>query len=60
MKVRLVPCGDCQNGEHENYDDDVRLTLVIDPKTGMNVRQCYLCSVHREIYSSNGYALVGY
>ena len=48
-------CCDCRDGEHENYDDDVRLTVVRDPDTGKLVKSAYLCGEHRSAYADDGY-----
>jgi hypothetical protein len=52
MKKR---CADCRDGEHENYDDDVRLVYVKDPETGKIVRRAYICAGHRQAYHDDGY-----
>ena len=50
-------CADCRNGEHANYDEDVRLTVARDPDTGKIGKRAYLCSEHRAAYLDDGYAL---
>jgi len=48
-------CADCRNGEHDNYDDDVRLVYIQDIDTGKIVKRANLCKEHREMYQSDGY-----
>lgn len=48
-------CADCRDGEHENYNDDVRLVRVTDPDTGQMLKRAYLCGQHREMYTVDGY-----
>ena len=51
-------CCECRNGEHENLDDDVRMTIVKDPDTGHIVKRGYICGEHREAYECDGYDLI--
>lgn len=48
-------CAECRDGEHDNYDDDIRLSVVRDPDTGKRVKQSNLCEHHREAYRQDGY-----
>ena len=48
-------CFECRNGEHEDFDDDVRMTLVRDPDTHKVYRRGYLCSEHRGVFESDGF-----
>ena len=50
-------CADCRNGEHANYDEDVRLTVLKNPDTGKLAKRAYLCHEHREMYADDGYSL---
>lgn len=51
-------CCDCNDGEHENYDDDVQLVAVIDPDTRKEFKKGFMCNEHREMYLSDGYRLI--
>jgi hypothetical protein len=57
MTTQAKQCADCRNGEHDNYDDDVIITVVKDPDTGKLVKRSYMCGCHRDMYASDGYAL---
>ena len=48
-------CSECRDGEHEDYDDDVRLVTVTDPETGKRIKRAKLCSQHREALADDGY-----
>jgi hypothetical protein len=48
-------CHECKLGEHEDYDDDVRLVTVSDPDTGKRIKRAKLCGEHREMFASDGY-----
>lgn len=48
-------CADCRDGEHINYDDDVKLVIVRDPETGRLVKRAYMCRLHRDMYEEDGY-----
>jgi hypothetical protein len=52
-------CADCRDGEHDNYDDDVRLVVVRNPDTNRLVKRAYMCKEHRTMYgdevSGDGY-----
>lgn len=52
-------CADCRDGEHENYDEDVRLVTVRDPETGNLEKRAYLCAEHREMYAVDGFDVIG-
>lgn len=57
-KQRPNWCSDCRDGEHDNYDDDVRFVTVRDPdQRGRFVKRAYLCSQHRQAYTDDGYDL---
>ena len=47
-------CADCRDGEHENYDDDVKLVMVKDPDERQFLKRAYLCGEHREMYAMEG------
>jgi len=55
--VKVKRCAACRNGEHDNYDDDVRLTVVSDPATGKLVHRAYLCGEHRQAYDYDGFKI---
>jgi len=48
-------CADCRDGEHDNYDDEVRRTFVRDVDTGELIRRAWMCEAHREMYLEDGY-----
>lgn len=64
-------CADCRDGEHDNYDDDVRLVVVHEtsespqktygpvyvPAAKRIVRRAYMCGAHREMYAEDGYLI---
>jgi hypothetical protein len=50
-------CCDCRDGEHDNYDEDVRLVVVRDPDTGRILKRAYLCGDHRAMYRADGYVV---
>jgi len=50
-------CADCRDGEHDNYDNDVRLIVVRDPDTGRLFKRSYMCAEHRQMYTDDGYDL---
>lgn len=59
-KEGVMPrCYQCQNGDHEDYDQDVRLVIVRDPDGGDYARRGYLCGEHRELAASDGYEVRG-
>jgi hypothetical protein len=51
-------CADCRNGEHENYDDNIVLTIVRDPDTKKIIRRAYMCSQHRILWNDDGYEVL--
>ena len=51
----MKTCADCRNGEHDNYDEDVRLVVIRDPETQKLVKRAYLCDHHRQCYMEDGY-----
>jgi len=52
-------CADCRDGEHDNYDDELKLVIIRDPDMpGRMVKRAYLCEHHREMYAEDGYAVV--
>lgn len=55
MKIRR--CCDCRDGEHDNYDDDVKLTIVREPDEKGFLKRGYLCENHRVMYEDDGYLL---
>ena len=50
-------CADCRDGEHTNYDEDVRLVVVRDPETRKILKRAYLCDLHRSMYDDDGYTI---
>jgi len=51
MKV----CKDCKNGEHDNYDEDIKLVYIRDLETKKIIRRCYMCYEHRTMYIDDVY-----
>ena len=50
-------CCQCRAGEHDNYDDDVRLVVVRDPDTGWIRLRGYCCANHRVAFADDGYKI---
>jgi len=48
-------CSECRNGEHDDYDDDIRLVYVRDPESNKIILRANLCNEHREMFASDGY-----
>lgn len=48
-------CFECRNGEHSNYDEDVRLTTIRDGKK--IAMRGYVCLSHRTAFEDDGYSL---
>ena len=48
-------CFECRDGEHENYDDLVKTTIVRNPETKRIEKIIDLCDHHREMYLQDGY-----
>jgi len=53
--MKKMRCADCRNGDHPDYDDDVRLVYMRDPETKKIVKRAYLCKEHRDMYLDDGY-----
>lgn len=54
-QVKPHQCCDCRDGEHENYDDEVKLVTVRDPDKRGFVKRGYICKEHRKDYAADGY-----
>jgi hypothetical protein len=50
-------CSDCRNGEHSNYDDNVKLVIIRDPDSKKIIKRAYLCEEHRNMYNDDGYEI---
>ena len=48
-------CHECRDGEHDNYDDLVLMTVVRDQETGKIVGRGYLCREHRDMHEEDGH-----
>ena len=48
-------CADCRDGEHDDYTEDIQLTVVRDPDTNRLIKRAYLCKEHRAMYLDDGY-----
>jgi hypothetical protein len=57
MTTAAKRCADCRDGEHPDYDNDIRLVVVRDPSTNKIVKRSYMCGEHREAYAQDGYTL---
>lgn len=61
-KMKIKQCADCRDGEHDNYDDEIRLVVIMDldnrggPFGGL-VKRSYMCETHREQYAQDGYGV---
>ena len=58
MEKQQKQCADCRDGEHDNYDDNVRLTILRDSDRNRIVKRSYMCDSHREMYAYDGYELI--
>jgi len=54
---KMKRCADCREGEHENYDENIKLVVVRDPNTNHLVRRAYMCELHREAWTDDGYTI---
>ena len=52
-------CLVCRNGEHDNYgdQDEIKMTLITNPETGRQLKRCYLCEEHRQMFTDDGYSV---
>lgn len=50
-------CCECRAGQHEDYDDEIELCVVIDPDTKKIYRRGYLCEGHRNMFLEDGYTV---
>ena len=49
-------CKDCKDdGEHDNYTNDVELAVIRDPDTLKVISRRNLCSDHWVMYEDDGY-----
>jgi hypothetical protein len=48
-------CYECRGGEHEDYDDDIRMCVITAP--GERPRRGHLCSEHRCMLRDDGYTI---
>jgi len=48
-------CADCRDGEHDNYDDDVKLVMVKETDERQFLKRAYMCKAHRNMYEDDGY-----
>jgi len=55
MAIKI--CSDCRDGEHDNYDDDVKFVTVTEKGTKGFFKRAYLCKEHRESYIYDGYII---
>ena len=51
-------CADCRNGEHENYDENIRLVTLRNPDTKKLFKRAYLCKEHRDMYAGDGFEVL--
>ncbi len=57
MEAPIKQCCECHDGEHENYDNDVRLVTVRNPDTNLLIRRGYHCKEHRKAAENDGYTV---
>ncbi len=50
-------CADCRDGEHDNYNDNVKFTIVRG-EYGAFIKRAYLCAEHRQMYMDDGYEVI--
>lgn len=48
-------CAECRDGEHTDYDDEIRLVSVSAP--GETVRRIKACGDHRDMLAGDGYTV---
>jgi len=53
--MTIKQCFQCRNGEHENYDDDVRLFVISDPDKQERTKRGYLCGQHQMMAMEDGW-----
>jgi len=53
----MKKCSDCRDGEHDNYDDDVKLVVIKDPDTNKIYKRAYMCNHHQQQYDDDGYKI---
>ena len=52
----MKQCHFCKEGEHENYDNDIKLIVLLDPETHKRVQPpTWACSEHRQSFEDDGY-----
>ena len=51
-------CFECKAGEHENYDDDIVLTIIKDPINKKIFKKGYMCHEHRMMYLDDGFIVI--
>lgn len=49
-------CCECRDGEHENYDDDVKLVTVRSEDGKLRLRG-YICASHWGMLAEDGYVI---
>jgi hypothetical protein len=57
MSLTNRECFECAEGEHQNYDANVRLFKIYDPDTNKVIRSCFLCGQHQTTRLEDGYKL---
>ncbi len=50
-------CTDCRDGEHDNYDNNVKLVTVREIGQGSFLKRGYICKSHRNMYTEDGYTV---
>lgn len=58
MSTTIRRCCDCRDGEHDNYNDDVVMTIIRDSDTKKFVKRGYMCGEHRQMYFDDGYEVI--
>lgn len=56
--VITARCCECRKGEHDDYDDDIKFIVVVDPdRPNRFVCRGNVCGEHREAFESDGYTV---
>ncbi len=52
-------CAECRDGEHDDYDEDVKLVVIRDPADSSFHKRAKLCGEHRQMYADDGFQIFG-
>lgn len=56
--IGIKQCCDCRDGEHDNYDNNVKMIVVRDPETKNLIKRGYVCDEHEQMYCDDGYEII--